>query len=183
MVVIAVSGKPGSGSSTVARLLAKKLGLNYFSPGGYLKTFSKSEGETDKALDVLKSTDGMSKAFHSRIDELQITRAKRGDVVIDGKLSLYFLRGLANPMIWLDCDIETRAERTAKRDNISVSEARRKLELRQRIDSYNFEKFYGLKMSSLKSNATLVIDVSSKNLEEIISEIEKYLSSTRQIKK
>ena len=36
-LVIAISGLPGSGSTTIAKLLAKNLSLEYFSPGQLFK--------------------------------------------------------------------------------------------------------------------------------------------------
>ncbi|MBU5688211.1 MAG: AAA family ATPase, partial [Candidatus Aenigmarchaeota archaeon] len=70
MVVIAVSGLPGSGSSTLSKLLAEKLNLNYFSPGEYFKDHSNKSNQTSKALDVFKSGKGKEKKFHESIDEM-----------------------------------------------------------------------------------------------------------------
>ena len=41
MPVIVISGKPGCGSSTTAKLLAKKLNLRHFSLGDYNKAHAK----------------------------------------------------------------------------------------------------------------------------------------------
>ncbi|PIN99859.1 hypothetical protein COT72_04710 [archaeon CG10_big_fil_rev_8_21_14_0_10_43_11] len=177
MVVIVISGDVGAGSTTVARALAKRLGLDHFSPGAYVKSQSNAKTETDKALDVLKSEQGMRKSFHARVDELQIQKAKRGNIVIDGKLSFYFLHGLADYRIWLACSKQTRVLRTIQRDGLTPDEAERKLALRERIDAFNFEKMYGIKLSKLKEEADTSIDVSALETDMIVDKIMAFIRS------
>lgn len=175
MVVIAVSGLPGAGNSTVAKVLAQKLGLDYFSVGKYFKSFSKEETESDKAISVFKSDEGMSRDFHARIDELQIQKAKKGNIVIDSKLAFYFLKGLADYKVWIDVPLKVRAQRTAKRDDISVEEAERKIVLRHDMENFTFQKAYGIKYEDLKNNANIIIDASKDGIGEIVDKIIKQI--------
>ncbi|MEM5799778.1 MAG: cytidylate kinase family protein [Candidatus Aenigmatarchaeota archaeon] len=171
MVVIAVSGLPGSGSSTLSKLLAEKLNLNYFSPGEYFKDHSNKSNQTSKALDVFKSGKGKEKKFHESIDEMQKRLAKKGNIVICGKLSILMLKDIADYKIWLDCSIEERAKRTAQRDGISYKEALKALKEREKLELEEWKKDYGIDYRKQKEMADLVIDTSNMSEKEVLEKV------------
>lgn len=171
MVTIAVSGKPGAGSSTVSRLLAKKLGLRYFSPG---EKFFKAEGKLNdnkKALETWKSPEGGRKEFHEKIDNYQKELAKKGNIVICGKLSIWILKDLTDLKIWLECSFDERARRVAKRDKISLEKAQKELREREIIEEKEWKRLYGLERNSQREMADLVIDSENLRVDEIIEKI------------
>lgn len=158
MVVIAISGMPGAGTSTIAKKLAKKLKLKYFSPGEYFKSHAKEKAQIDNVLKVFESGKGKSKKFHKQIDQMQIDLAKKGNVVVCGKLSIIMLKGLADYKIWLDCSIEERARRAAKRDKISFQAALKKTKERERLEVAEWKKDYGLDYRKQKKMSEIVVD-------------------------
>jgi len=90
-VVICISGMTGSGKSTVAKRLAGKYGLGYFSGGNALKTLAQEEGydsdvrgwwETAEGLNFLQQRMG-DPTFDKKIDEKLLKLAKEGNVVLD----------------------------------------------------------------------------------------------------
>jgi len=171
MVVIAVSGKPGAGTSTIAKMVAKRLGIKYFSPGQKFFKPSEKEDDTNEALDLWKSERGKSKEFHEKIDHYQRELAKKGNVVICGKLSIWVLKDLANLKVWLECEFDERVRRTSMRDKISLEEAREKIEDREEIEEKEWKKMYGFDRNTQKEMADLLIDVSKKEPDEIVEGI------------
>ena len=171
MVVIAITGLPGAGTSTVSKILAKRLNLKYFSPGEYFKKHSKLKTQVDEAVDVWKSKRGRSKNFHEEIDKMQRELAKKGNIVICGKLSIYMLKDLADVKIWIDCSLDERARRSANRDNISFDEAKKKLIERERIEKVEWERMYGFNREIQREMADIVIDNTNLNVEETIKQI------------
>src|SRR3989338_11431114 len=143
MVVIVISGKPGCGSSTTAKLLAKRLQLRHFSLGDYNKSHSKAKKETDKSLDMWLSKTGSSKKFHVKSDELARSMAKHGDVVIDAKIGIRMIKGLYDYGIWLTAPKNVRASRYAKRDGIPLKDAKMKLAEKERFERGKWKEMYG----------------------------------------
>jgi len=171
MVVIAISGKPGSGTSTVARMIAKRLKIEYFSPGQKFFKLSEEKDDTSEALDLWRNKKGKSKEFHEKIDDYQKELAKKGNIVICGKLSVWVLKDLADIKIWLDCDFDERVRRTSMRDMISLEEAENKLLEREKLEENEWKKMYGFDRDNQKGMADIVINATYKNVGEVVEEI------------
>ncbi|MBI4162203.1 MAG: cytidylate kinase family protein [Candidatus Aenigmarchaeota archaeon] len=183
MPVIAIAGQPTAGSSIVAKLLAKKLKLKHFSAGDYFKKKAKSvskKGRTDakgvnpltkRTTEFLRDSTGGSQSFHNKLDELQKKNAKKGRVVIDSKLAIKMLAEYADLKIWVKCDKKIRAERIAGREDISIKEAEKILEEREKTERSVFKRIYGFDTFDQEKDADLVIDSTNKTPEQIVDEI------------
>ncbi|MBL7170337.1 MAG: cytidylate kinase family protein [Candidatus Aenigmarchaeota archaeon] len=171
MVVIAISGKPGAGTSTISKELAKKLGIDYFSPGQKFFKPSERMDDTHEALNTWKTKKGSSKDFHKQIDDYQRQLAKKGNIVICGKLSIWVLKDLADFKVWLDCDFEERAGRSAERDGINLEEARRKLKEREETEKQEWKRIYDFDRDVQQEMADLVIDTSKMSVKEVVEKI------------
>lgn len=174
MVVVALSGQPGSGSTTVGKLLAKKLGVEFFSVGLWNKSqLEKLEGrttetETKNSVEMWKNKTGRSEEFHNKSDIMQKEMAAKGNIVIDGKLAIHMLRGFSDVTVWLKAPIETRAERYAQRDNIGKKEAEKILREKEQLERENWQRIYGFDYFEQEEEADLAIDVSRIRPEEIV---------------
>jgi len=201
MTVITIAGLPGSGSTTTAKLLAEKLDLNYFSPGQlfkdisrgtyknqfYYKEFNKicdennliipefsDENDSHGATNLWQTSFGKSKELHNVLDKLQVVLARKGDIVLDGKLSLYMIPD-SELKVWLKADFEERIKRSSKRDNVSESEVKKLLEIRQEKQDLEWKKIYGIRQTDQENMAQLVIDTTSISSEEVLNKILKNL--------
>jgi len=175
MVVIAISGKPGAGTSTIAKALAEKLGVDYFSPGQKFFKPSDKKDDTNEVLDLWRTDKGKSKALHERIDDYQRELAKKGDVVICGKLSIWVLKDLADLKVWVDCSFEERVRRTSRRDGVPIAEAKKKLKEREEMEEKEWKRMYGFDRNTQKGTADIVIDTTSLSPEEVVDKIIKKL--------
>lgn len=170
LVVIAVSGLPGAGTSTISRHLADKLGIEYFSPGEFFKGESNLEKENESAIDVWLNQ-GKEKKFHEDLDNLQIEKAKKGNIVICGKLSIHVLDGIADIGVWVDCSFDKRVERVSERDDISLGNARKKLLEREEIESKEWKRIYGIDRLDQREKAVIVVDSGEMELVELVAYI------------
>jgi cytidylate kinase len=173
MVVIALSGLPGTGSSTAGRLVAKKLDIEYFSAGTYNKEHAKSvagkdvEKETEKAVVMWKIDRDKLDKFHLNTEDMYKEMARKGNIIIDAKLAIWALKGIADFSVWITASLDSRAKRIAGRDNISIEEAERILEEKLKLEVENWKRIYGINYLDQEKEADIVIDTSGKNPEEI----------------
>lgn len=169
-LVIAISGPPGAGTSSIAKGVAKKLNLRYLSPGKTYKSFL-NEKEAKAALDFWKTSFGKSRKLHEYLDKNQIKEAKKGNIVICGKLSIHFLKKIADCKVWVEAPLEVRARRTAKRDKISFKKALREISEREKIEREKWKEMYGFDYFDQKYSADFVLDNSKLTLKEAVNKI------------
>lgn len=173
-VVIAISGPPGSGSTTIAKKIAERLKLGYYSIGKTFKSYSKKE-ESEAALEVWEKF-GKNKDFHEKLlDKGQIEKAKKGNIVICGKLSIFILKDLADYKIWIDAPLNVRARRTATRDGISFNQALNRIRKKERIERDFWKKIYKFDYFDQKSKANFVLDNSKLTVEKAVNKVLEFI--------
>jgi CMP/dCMP kinase len=109
-MIITISGTAGSGKSTVAKLVAKKLGYKHYSLGDLQRTLAKQKGISLRELGELEKHDD---SFDRKLDEMQRELGKKEDnFVIDGRLSFHFIPHSVK--IFVTADESVRAARINK---------------------------------------------------------------------
>ncbi|MCJ7721516.1 cytidylate kinase family protein [Candidatus Bathyarchaeota archaeon] len=148
-VVICISGMTGSGKSTVAKRLADKYGLDYFSGGNALRTLAQEEGynsevrgwwETAEGLNFLQQRMG-DPTFDKRIDETLLELAKEGNIVLDSWTMPWLLN--EGFKVWLEGSPQVRATRVVTRDHISNEEALKALTEKDEQTRQIYKNLYG----------------------------------------
>jgi len=183
-IVIAISGPPGAGSTSIAREVAKKLKLKYFCIGKIQKKFGKTKKEAAASLEVWKTELGKSEKFHKNVlDKTQIEKAKEGNIVISAKLSIFMLKNLADYKIWLDTSLKVRARRTAMRDKIPVERALKEIIKREKIEREIWKKIYGFDYFDQKYSADFVLDNSKLTLKQAVNKILEFIEREEKKKK
>lgn len=172
MPVIVISGKPACGSSTTAKMLAKKLGLAFFSLGTYTKSdaakFVKRMEETERSAKFWNYRSYNNLKAQKKYDNIQIRLAKRGNIVIEAKLGVHMLGNLADLRIWLTAPFGIRAGRVAERDDIDLREAWKVLREKETLERKNWKNIYGFDYFQQQGSADIVIDTSDKTPEQIV---------------
>ncbi len=107
-MIITISGTPGSGKSTVGKIIAERLKLNHYSTGDLMRTIAKDKGVSLEQLG--KIADGDNGEIDRQLDDRQVSLDKNEDnFVIDGRLSFHFIPNSFK--IFIDATIEERARR------------------------------------------------------------------------
>ena len=171
MVVVIVSGMPVTGSSSTAKMLAKRLGLRHFSAGDYFKSFSSAFGETEKALDMLRQTKGNSREFHEALEEKVGEECSKGRVVIDAKLGIRMQKGNYDFSVWLKAPFSVRVERVQERDQLKGEQAESALKEKESLERKTWKRVYGFDYFDQEKEAGLVIDNSNLSKEQVVDRI------------
>ena len=162
-VVICISGMTGSGKSTVAKRLADKYGLGYFSGGNALRALAQEEGyasdvrgwwETSEGLNFLQQRMG-NPAFDKKIDEKLLELAAEGNVVLDSWTMPWLLN--EGFKVWLEASPQVRAKRVVTRDSISIEEALKALNEKDERTRQIYKGLYGFDLGHDLSPFNLVL--------------------------
>jgi len=162
-IVICISGMTGSGKSTVAKRLADKYGLDYFSGGNALKSLAQEEGYDSDLRGWWESPQGLKflqhrmsdTTFDKKIDEKLLELAEKGDVVLDSWTMPWLFDG--GFKIWLEASLQVRAKRVMARDDISDEEAVKALKEKDEKTRAIYKNLYGFALGHDLSPFNLII--------------------------
>ncbi len=179
-MIVAISGTPGSGKSTVAKLLAKRLGYKHYSAGDFRREMAKKRGMSLAELNRL----GEKEIFTDKeVDDFQRELGKKeDDFVIDGRLSWLFIKNAVS--IFIDAKLSVRAERIMqdrrKEESFStLADAKRSIAERVRSDKRRYKKYYCVNCYD-KDNYNSVIDTSDISPEDAVERIIAILKDVRE---
>ena len=142
----------GSGKSTIAKRLARKYGLTYYSGGDVLKTIAVEEGYRSLEQGWWESEEGMrflqqrkeDLKYDEAVDQKLLALSKKGNVVLDSWTMPWLLD--TGFKIWLRASMKKRAQRVAKRDGINLETAVKALTKKEKDTKTIYKKLYGFNL-------------------------------------
>jgi CMP/dCMP kinase len=172
-IVVCISGMAGTGKSTLAKKLAKKYYLKYYSGGDALKALAAEEGYDSSSDGWWESPDGLrflekreeNLEFDKAIDDKLLEYAQDGRVLLDSWTMPWLLK--TGFKIWLIASVEKRAERIAMRDRIPLKEAVKVLKKKETITKAIYKKLYGFMLGEDFEPFNLVLDTNKLSAEEV----------------
>jgi len=170
-MIITISGKAGSGKSTVAKELAKKLNLKHYSIGDLMRQIAKERNISLIELSKLAEKDD---SIDIELDKKNIQLREENNFVIDGRLTAYF-SPYADLKVFLDCDNKVRAERILqdKREeekSKNLEELAKKIKQREESERKRYKKLYNVDYCD-KSLYDLIIDTTNLSISEVVEKI------------
>lgn len=168
---ISITGKLGSGKSTVCHLIRDRYGYEIFSTGAIQREIARSLGISTLELNIRMKTDH---SLDDKIDETttRLSRERRDEkLIFDSRMAWHFAENTFK--IFLTVDPTVAAERVmanqrdAEERYTSIEEARDKLVERSRVEQARFMQLYGVDYYDY-NNYNLVVDSSARTPEEIV---------------
>jgi len=152
-MIISISGAPGSGKTSVAKILAEKLGMNFYSMGDLRGKMAMERGIT---IDELNKIGEEDKTTDTTVDDYQKELGQKEDnFIMEGRLSWHFIPNSFK--VFLGSDPLKAAERiyTAKRRSpdhgradeaahASIEDTKAALDKRIASDVIRYQKHYGI---------------------------------------
>ncbi|PIZ51233.1 hypothetical protein COY27_04385 [Candidatus Woesearchaeota archaeon CG_4_10_14_0_2_um_filter_33_13] len=191
-MIITISGNPGSGKSTVAKILVQQLGYERIYAGGILREMAKEKGITIEALMQSAETNPqIDEEVDTRVrDKARLLEQEGKNVLVEGRVQYHFLP--ESKKVYVYVDPKTGAERIWKDlQDKEVSAARnqqqagsfdevlRLTEEREARDAERYIKLYRTDHRD-KSNYDFVVDTTHITAQQAAEKVIKYLNEPSQ---
>jgi cytidylate kinase len=174
-IVVCISGMAGTGKSTLAKKIAKKYDLKYYSGGDALKALAADEGYNSKSPGWWESPEGLGflakreqdLTFDKLVDDKLIEFAQKGEVLLDSWTMPWLID--CGFKIWLAASINKRTERIAKRDKLTKLKALKVLKEKEARTKNIYKKLYGFELGEDFTPFHLILDTEKLDAKEVFN--------------
>jgi len=142
--LITISGLPGSGKTSTAKLLAEKLNYNHINGGGLFRQLAVESNRNVVEQSLAAEHDAtIDENFDKRLIALA-QKAKK--TIFESRLIGWMTKkeNIPSYKIWISAPKEIRAQRIAKRDKVPLATALKDIELREASYLDRYKKFYNI---------------------------------------
>jgi cytidylate kinase len=172
-LVVCISGMAGTGKSTLAKKLAEKYGLKYYSGGDALRALAADRGYSSFSNGWWESLDGLrfleerktDPTFDKAVDQKLLEYAAQGNVLLDSWTMPWLVKG--GFKIWLSASVEKQAERISRRDNMTIEESLKALKAKESRTKAIYKQLYGFLLGEDFSPFNLILDTDNLSAEEV----------------
>ena len=168
---ISITGKLGSGKSTVCKMIRDRYDYEIFSTGAIQREVAREMGISTLELNKRMKQD---QSLDTRIDEAttRLSRERRDcRLIFDSRMAWHFAEDTFKIFLTVDPTVAAQRVMANPRDSEeryrSVEEARDKLVERSRVEQSRFRGLYGVDYCDY-GNYNLVVDSSARTPEEIV---------------
>jgi len=166
MTTITISGLPGTGKTTVAKLLEQHLGLRYVYSGEIFRNLAVKH---QMSLEEFGRYCESHREIDEELDRYQLDILRKGNVIVEGRLSgwLAYQKQIPALKVLLYADIDVRAGRIVKREQGSLKKRKREILKREKSEATRYKNYYGIDITDT-SIYDVMIDTGDKPPEQIM---------------
>jgi cytidylate kinase len=160
---ITLGGLPGSGTTTVAHSLCRRLNLDLISAGMIFRAKAEEMGISIEELSVLCEKDPKIDEFIDKTQKKIVMETE--DVLVESRLSGFIID--AELKMWLKAPLEIRSRRVASRERMKLKDAIEEISKREESEMRRYRRYYHIDLEDT-SVYDLVIDSSRFDAESIV---------------
>jgi len=165
MTVITIGGLPGSGKTTVAKLLAEKLKMEYVNAGDIFRNLAAKKGLTLEEFGLFaEKNPGVDQTIDKKIVEI----AKKDNVILEGRLAgiMCERNGLKAIKVWLEAPLKVRAQRVAERESKTFDTTLAEIQVREKVEWDRYYQIYNIDLNDL-TIYNMVLDSAPISAQEV----------------
>lgn len=171
-LIVTVAGRPGSGKSTVAKALAKRLGMDHASSGDFMRQMA---AERDMTVLELSQAAELDASIDREIDDRTARMGRdRTNFVMDSRLAWHFIPHSVK--VFLEVRPEVAAERifgdrrAGERENVDLEATIASTKARAASEAKRYSDYYGIDYLD-HANYDIIVDTSDRGVAEIVEMI------------
>lgn len=148
MTIITIGGLPGSGKTTVAKVLAEKLKLEYVNAGDIFRNLAAKKGLTLEEFGIFaEKNPGVDQTIDKKIVEI----AKKDNVILEGRLAgiMCERNGIKAIKVWLEAPLKVRAQRVAERESKTFDTTLAEIQVREKSEWDRYYQIYNIDLNDL----------------------------------
>jgi len=182
-MIITITGKPGSGKSTMGKMLAEKYNLNYYSAGDFFRKRAKEKNMTLKEYSILAEKE---REHDEATDNWQKELGEKEDnFVIEGRTGHIFIKNSVK--IYLDITKEAGAKRIMeeKREDekaMDFSHALHLWEHRFESEKIRYQNYYNLDIHN-QTQYDFVLDTTNLSKEKVFKKLCEFIDGVKRTEK
>jgi CMP/dCMP kinase len=173
-MIITMCGDLGSGKSTVAKILASKLGFKRKSVGDFMGEIALKKGIS--VMELSKEAENDNGAIDKILDDEQKKLNNSSEnIIFDSRLGWHFIPNSFK--IYLKVDINVAAKRifndkrTDEKENTTLEETKKHMILRKQSEIDRYKKYYRIEKYDDEKNFDIVVDTTSISADEVAEKI------------
>ncbi len=192
-MIITISGTPGSGKSTVAKILVEKLSASRIYVGGIRRELAKQKGLTLTELNEYALTHPETDVDVDKTAAMQARQQEKHHrvIIVEGRTQFHFLpksikifitvdMDEAAKRIWNDLQQKDLQQQRNEGDIRSLAQMKKSIMERFENDQQRYKKYYNLDITDL-TQYDLTVDTTAisaqQAAQEILDFVEKYKNS------
>ena len=170
-MLISITGKLGSGKSTICNLLKDRYGFEIYSTGAFQREVARKMGITTLELNKrLREDPSLDYVIDDAVKQLSIERAK-DKLIFDSRMAWHFAEKSFKIFLTIDPREAARRvmlnQRGSEEFYANEDEACEKLIERSQVEQARFMQIYGVDYYDF-NNFDLIVDTTSRTPDEII---------------
>jgi predicted cytidylate kinase len=176
-LTVTVGGLPGTGTSTLCRLLKERLGLPYTYAG---HIFREEAGRRGLSLAEFGALCQKDPSIDAALDDRQIYLLRKGGLILEGRLSGWLAQRHRLPAlkVWVRCDEAERIRRIVDRDGGTLEAQADATWAREQSEQDRYRRYYGVDLADL-SFYDLVLDSTHMLPEALAAKVEEAVAAHR----
>lgn len=180
-MIITIGGLPGTGTTTMAKLISERYNLTHVCAGFIFRDMAK---EMNMELQEFSKYAEKNPEIDKKIDRKQVELAREGNIVLEGRLAAWMLKNndiSPTLSIWLKAPPMVRCRRISERENEDINTALTKMTNRENSEKKRYKEIYDIDIDDL-SIYDIVIDSSTWDVEGVFNIICEAINNLEKIK-